>query len=157
MKCVFNNHATLARLVLAGGQCSPNAVAPLVPPQNLLRIAAGFGWNEVLRVLLEAGADSNVCDDVGNTPLVNAMVHGHEETVRELIPHTNLRIYSADGLCALHNCIICNNSKCFKLLLPHYTTTSTCALSSHAPSFTWAIRTTPRHCSSPVRVVVTAW
>jgi len=39
---------------------------------------------------------------------------------RKLIPHTDLRIFSADGMNVLHASIIGNNLEIFKLLLPHF-------------------------------------
>jgi len=121
VKWLFNsaidNHAALARLLLADG-ISPNTVSPA--GQSLLHVAADYGSIDVLRVLLEAGADANSCDDVGNTPLQVAVGHGKIACARELIPHTDLRISSADGMTALHGSIIGNQPDIFKLLLPHF-------------------------------------
>ena len=73
----------------------------------------------MVRLLLEGGADANSGDDLGNTPL-QAAIHAKSACARELIPHTDLRIFSADGNNALHACIIGNNLEIFKLLLPHF-------------------------------------
>ena len=120
MKRLFNsaisNYTALVRLLLADG-LSPNTVSPA--GQSLLYVAASYGSIDVLRVLLVAGADANSGDDLGNTPL-QAAIHAKSACARELIPHTDLRIFSADGNNALHACIIGNNLEIFKLLLPHF-------------------------------------
>jgi len=122
VKCLLNsvisNHAALARLLLADG-FSPNTVAEQ-GSLSLLHIAAQHGAIDVLRLLLEAGADANSCEPMGHTPLSNAVGHGQTACARELIPHTNLRIFSADGINVLHASIICNQPEIFKLLLPRF-------------------------------------
>jgi len=74
----------------------------------------------MLRVLLEAGADANSVDSVGNTPLQDAITRGKLACARELIPHTDLRIFNASGSNVLHASIIANQPEIFKLLLPHF-------------------------------------
>ena len=118
LNSVISNHAALARLLLADG-FSPNTVAEQ-GSLSLLHIAAQHGAIDVLRLLLEAGADANSCEPRGNTPLRLAVGSGQTACVRELIPHTNLRIFSADGINVLHASIICNQPEIFKLLLPHF-------------------------------------
>ena len=112
----INNHAALARLLLADG-LSPNTVEA---DQSLLHIAAFYGSFDVLRLLLESGANANSLDGAGNTPLQGALCCGHLACARELIPHTDLRILSADGMNVLHKSIIANQFEIFKLLLPHF-------------------------------------
>jgi len=112
----INNHATLVRLMLADG-LSPNTVKP---GQSVLHVAANHGSIDVVRLLLEGGADANSLDNLGNTPLQGAVSLGKIACARELIPHTDLRIFSADGMNALHTSIMCNHSEIFKLLLPHF-------------------------------------
>ena len=75
---------------------------------------------DVVRLLLEAGADANSCNCVGNTPLDEAVGHGQLTCARELIPHTNLLLFDVSGNNVLHGSIICNQPECFKLLLPHF-------------------------------------
>ena len=74
----------------------------------------------MLRLLLEAGADANSCSSLGNTPLSIAVGRGKTACARELIPHTNLRLFSKDGTNVLLASIICNQPEIFKLLLPHF-------------------------------------
>jgi len=111
------DHAALVRLKLADG-LSPNTISPA--GQSLLRIAASYGSIDVVRLLLEAGAEANSFDSLGNTPLHTAIIHGQLACARELIPHTDLRIFSADGNNVLHRSIIANQPEIFKLLLPHF-------------------------------------
>ena len=74
----------------------------------------------MLRFLLEAGADANSLDSEGATPLQAAVFTGKIACARELIPHTDLRIFNASGNNALHDSIIGNQPEIFKLLLPHF-------------------------------------
>jgi len=113
-----NNLTALVRLLLADG-FSPNAVFPQ-DSFSLLHIAAQGGANDVLRLLLEAGADANSCEPLGHTPLSLAVGYGQTACVSELIPHTNLHLNSADGYNVLHASIIANQLECFKLLLPRF-------------------------------------
>jgi len=110
------DHAALVRLQLADG-LSPNTVHA---SQSLLHVAAGCGSIDVLCLLLKAGADANSLDSVEDTPLLAAVFHGKLSCARELIPHTDLRIFGADGNNALHKSIIGNQPEIFKLLLPHF-------------------------------------
>ena len=114
--CALYNIATLVRLGLADG-LSPNTIDT---GQSLLYTAAGRGSIDVLRLLMEAGADPNSLSSSGNTPLLNAIAHGHLACARELIPHTDLRICNASGGNVLHASIMTNQPECFKLLLPHF-------------------------------------
>jgi len=112
----INNHATLLRLLLADG-LSPNTVDI---GESVLRVAACHGSIDVVRLLLEAGAEANSFDSLGNTPLRAAVSLGKIACARELIPHTDLRIFGASGNNVLHSSIIANQPETFNLLLPHY-------------------------------------
>ena len=87
VKGLFNsaidNHAALVRLLLADG-LSPNTIHR---GQSLLFTAACHGSIDVVRLLLEAGADANSCDSWGNTALVEAVGLGQLACARELILH----------------------------------------------------------------------
>jgi len=115
----LNNSAALVRLLLADG-LSPSTTDPEQGNGSLLHFAAQNGAIDVVRVLLEAGADANSCDFVGNTPLLEAVPSGQLVCARELIPHTDLRIFSADGNNVLHTSIVVNQPEIFRLLLPHF-------------------------------------
>ena len=113
------NYAALVRLLLADG-LSPNTVKSEHGNSSLLHVAAKHGSIDVLRLLLEAGADANSIDSIGSTPLVDAIRHGQLACARELIPHTDLRIFDVSGNNVLHASILSNQPEIFKLLLPHF-------------------------------------
>ena len=115
----LDNHATLVRLLLADG-LSPSTTLPEQGNSSLLHAAAQRGAIDVVRLLLEAGADANYCGEAGSTPLAEAVVRGQLACARELIPHTDLRICNASGNNVLHASIVTNQPEIFKLLLPHF-------------------------------------
>jgi len=117
--CALSNHVALVRLLLADG-LSPSTTSPEQSNGSLLHFAAQSGAIDVVRFLLEAGADANCCDRFGNTPLQAAFICGQLACARELIPHTDLCIFGVDGKNALHVSIFCNQIEIFKLLLPHF-------------------------------------
>jgi len=119
LNSAFHNHATLVRLLLADG-LSPRTTHPERGNQSLLHVAAQSGAIDVVRLLLEAGAEANSFDTMGNTPLQAAITYSKLACTRELIPHTDLRSYGADGNNVLHKSIIANQPEIFKLLLPHF-------------------------------------
>ena len=117
--CALNNNATLVRLLFADG-LSASTTDSERGNSTQLHATAQNGAIDVVRLLLEAGADANCCDVVGNTPLANAVAKGKLACTRELIPHTDLRIFAASGKNLLHASIITNQPEIFKLLLPHF-------------------------------------
>ena len=50
-----------------------------------LYCAASFGYEAVVRVLIDSGADVNKADNEGRTPLRFAASNGHEAVARVLI------------------------------------------------------------------------
>jgi len=106
-------------MLLADG-LSPSTTLPEQGNQSVLHFAANGGAIDVVRLLLEAGAEANSFNNVGNTPLQAAVIHGTLACARELLPHTDLRIFNAYGKNALHSSIIGNQPEIFKLLLPHF-------------------------------------
>jgi len=120
-KWLFNSticdHSTLARLLLADGVSLNTVDAENRTP---LHAAAETGAIHVLRILLEAGADTSCCDNFGKTLLAGAVRYGNVACARELIPHTDLRIFNADGVNVLHVSITANEPEILKLLLPHF-------------------------------------
>jgi len=115
----LNNSATLVRLLLADG-LSPRTTTPEQGNQSLLHFAAQGGAIDVMRLLLEAGAEANSLTNLGDTPLHDAVCDGQLACARELIPHTDLRIFNVSGNNVLHSSIIANQPETFKLLLPHF-------------------------------------
>ena len=56
-------------------------------PGGLIHIAARYGQNDVVRFLLENGADVNLSRDDGQTPLILALDNDHVETALYLLNH----------------------------------------------------------------------
>lgn len=86
-----------ARLCQAALQCSPNNVDAFlqrgadihaVEKHNVLQMVSERGATEVLRVLLDAGADVNVAsDEICFTPLMAAARSGQRDAVQLLLEH----------------------------------------------------------------------
>ena len=52
---------------------------------SALRIAAEFGHSDVVKILLDAGADPDISGDYGITPLLSAAVNKHDEVTNLLL------------------------------------------------------------------------
>ncbi|ETP25702.1 hypothetical protein F441_01446 [Phytophthora nicotianae CJ01A1] len=52
-----------------------------------LHLAAHNGYSSCVLTLLDAGADINACDDLGDTPVLSALRHGHSRVVKLLLRH----------------------------------------------------------------------
>jgi len=72
----------------------------------------------VIRLLLDAGANPNAVDYLGNTPLMDAVFNKHAPCVEVLLPVSDLRKTNRQGRNALHVNVINGNDECFGLLLP---------------------------------------
>ena len=149
------NYATLVRLLLADGM-SPSTINAEQGNVTPLHAAAEHGALDVLRLLLEAGADANSCNCVGNTPLDEAVGHGQLTCARENSFRTRTCCFStslATTCCmAASSATSQSASSC---CCPTLRTTSTYAPSRDAPR---VIRRTPlRHYFSRVIVVITPW
>ncbi|CAL4969322.1 unnamed protein product [Urochloa decumbens] len=73
-----------------------------VGTETPLALAATDGLTDILKCLVQAGADPNVCDGFGFTPLENAARYSRREDVEILFPVTsripNVRDWSVDGI-----------------------------------------------------------
>lgn len=81
-ECVLGNTERVAGLV-AGGRDVNEAIGGKTP----LYLAAEHGHLEIVRILVEAGADPNAGDFSGRTPLDSATENGHQEVARYLAEH----------------------------------------------------------------------
>lgn len=54
---------------------------------SLLHLASRTGAVEDIKVLIDAGADVNICGDLGNTPLHQAAMMGQIESAKLLLRH----------------------------------------------------------------------
>ena len=55
--------------------------------QTALMLAVSHGRQDMVRMLLEAGADVNCQDEDGSTALMCASEHGHADIVKLLLAH----------------------------------------------------------------------
>ena len=55
--------------------------------QTALMLAVSHGRNEMVKMLIECGANVNIQDDDGSTALMCACEHGHIEIVKLLLSH----------------------------------------------------------------------
>ena len=64
---------------------------------------AMYDWNiQAMRILVELGADVNICDKLDRTPLHLAAIHGEVEIVRMLIDAgADVNVQDEDGWTAL--------------------------------------------------------
>ena len=109
-------HARALRALLAGG-----AKHTCVDERGLtlLRAAVESGSVACIRLLVEAGADVNSADFLGNTPLLVAIMAGTRgvAVARELLPHSDLSVTNQQGHNAFHLCVGVGNLDVFQALL----------------------------------------
>lgn len=75
---------------------------PLQAGQTALMLAVSHGRQEMVRALLECGADVNVQDDEGSTALMCASEHGRAEIVKLLLEQPGCDISIVDNVSFLH-------------------------------------------------------
>lgn len=81
---IYNGYSTLTRLLILTG-ANVNARDKHFDYATPLIVASFEGQNEIIGLLIDAGADINAYDIWGNTVLTVAMKAGHVETVKLLI------------------------------------------------------------------------
>ena len=71
--------------------------------QTMLHVAAERGNTNIVRLLLEKGADINITDDTGTTALMNASGSGRENIVEILLQQDGIivNIRNKDDITAL--------------------------------------------------------
>jgi ankyrin repeat protein len=115
MAATEGDGAAVARLLAAGA--NPNALVPGRRPSGevfqttALSAAAGNGRLEVVRLLLDGGADPSLADGGGFTPLMYAALDDHLEVLRLLLGRgATVDAVSPDtGLTAFH--LACGNNR----------------------------------------------
>lgn len=70
--------------------------------QTALMLAVSHGRQEMVRALLECGADVNVQDDEGSTALMCACEHGRAEIVKLLLEQPGCDISIVDNVRLFH-------------------------------------------------------
>ena len=86
-----------------------------------LHIAAQKGRDRIARILLQYNTDCNEKDSDGLTPIIHAVIGGHEDVVRSLLLH-GARIGNVDGQqgpSALHWAVLNRRETLLRLLLDH--------------------------------------
>ena len=83
------NLIEVKRLISNGGWMDVDCKGVDRQTSTPLYLAAYGGHNDVVQVLLDAGADPNQTDRWGRTPLHYAAAEGHKEVVELLRHHTN--------------------------------------------------------------------
>lgn len=98
----------------------------IIDHRNTLRVtplieAASHGHSEIVRLLLDVGADVNAQTIYGNSPLSLAAEFGQDEAVAEILKQKNLNVSPAqtDGKTPLHWAALKGYSKIVRLLLDH--------------------------------------
>ncbi|XP_071342146.1 KN motif and ankyrin repeat domain-containing protein 3 [Trachinotus anak] len=89
--------------------------------QTALMLAVSHGRQEMVRALLECGADVNVQDDEGSTALMCASEHGRAEIVKLLLeqPGCDISIVDNDGSNALSIALEASHNDTAVLLYAH--------------------------------------
>ncbi|XP_076583335.1 KN motif and ankyrin repeat domain-containing protein 3 [Chaetodon auriga] len=102
------------------GQGNVNAKASQAG-QTALMLAVSHGRQEMVRALLECGADVNVQDDEGSTALMCASEHGRAEIVKLLLeqPGCDISIVDNDGSNALSIALEASHNDTAVLLYAH--------------------------------------
>lgn len=62
----------------------PKAEVQAIKPEKISK-SIYFGDVSIIEVILSGGADRNILDGLGRTPLVLASLHGHASAVNRLI------------------------------------------------------------------------
>jgi len=73
---------------------------------------------ETIAFLLDRGANANVADNHGLTPIVELVMEKDVRGVRLLLKHSNLSITTKQGVNVFHISVETSSYDCFKLLLP---------------------------------------
>ena len=86
--------------------------------QGALHLAAQKGYDSILRVLLEHNTDSNERDSDGLTPLMHAIIGGHDDVAVSLLSHgACIGDLDGHGRSALHWAVLHRREALLKLLL----------------------------------------
>lgn len=71
--------------------------------RTVLHMAAGLGYVDMVELFLDAGADPNVQDDLGGTPLINAAASSSVDVMKLLLSRSaDVNCQRSNGLTALH-------------------------------------------------------
>ena len=112
-RACFLNREHLLRVLLQG-HFDPNT-AEDVPPMH---VSAGYNRFKLVELLLESGADLECASPTGDTPLLNAVRHGHPAMVEFLLSKgADLHCKNKDGCGPLHMACIFSHVEITKYLV----------------------------------------
>jgi uncharacterized protein len=113
---VLKGRPDIVELLLAAGA---NVGRKYRGGQTVLHLAAARSSVPVLEDLIAAKADLAATDDLGNTPLQQAVLHNRLECVRSLLDHgaSVQYVHPADGRGALHQACVKGYAAIAKLLI----------------------------------------
>ena len=109
------------RRILSGGMVDVKLVKSPTGSKTLLTEAAWKGHTNVVRVLLEEGADANKADHYDRTPLIVAATSGYEDMARLLLDGgAKTYLTDKDGWTPLNKAAYWDHIKVVKLLLKNH-------------------------------------
>ncbi len=82
MSATLQGHLTIVQALLSAPEIDINAKSLI--GKTALHMAAGYGKDEVVKALINKGANVNITDNVGLTPLMTATLQGHLTTIQAL-------------------------------------------------------------------------
>lgn len=107
--CVVRNGLVKKKIVVLCCLCVNSLsynyyyISSLQAGQTALMLAVSHGRQEMVRTLLECGADVNVQDDEGSTALMCASEHGRTEIVKRLLEQPGCDISIVDNVRGIAN------------------------------------------------------
>ncbi len=102
MAAADQGHLTIVQALLSAPQIDINAKD--ISGSNALMVATDRGKGNVVKVLIDHGADVNVTDDQGQTLLMFALKKGRKEIVQTLLstPQIDINVQAVNGKTALY-------------------------------------------------------
>jgi len=114
-RAVVDNSVEIAKLLLTA---KANVILSNDDKENsLLNTAVTYNYTEMVRLLLQNGADANTKNEYGETPLYQAVKEDNVELVKLLIEKADLEEKNEDGETALHRAVDLKNDELVELLL----------------------------------------
>lgn len=103
--------------------------------RTALYFASHFGHDKVIEILLAAGADPNIANDEGFTPLCAACENGHREAFKLLLKHKKTEVNKAaiDGCTPLHKAVQLGFFDFVRLLVVYDASINVCAQDGATP------------------------
>ncbi|XP_059146856.1 ankyrin repeat domain-containing protein 29-like [Physella acuta] len=111
LEATFNGEETRLQKILNEGVSTDEK-------NKALLVASALGRLQFLKLLIRNGAEVNVCDTYGVTPLMESAMGDHVDCLSELINHkADLDIQNINGATALMLAAMYGHEKCLKMLI----------------------------------------